>query len=74
MKKDKVDYINPFEIGEEHIDKSEIINKLKEICSIHFKFANERNGQKLTVEDIKQICKNNNFMITDDELLQIVEQ
>lgn len=63
--------INPLEV-EEELNREEVIAKLKELYSLHSKFADESNYLKLTLEELKKICKRNNFDITDNELLEIM--
>lgn len=73
LEPDPTNHINPFELEQhEELNRKDILVKLKELYSLHSKFADEINGRKLTLEELKEICKRNNFVITDNELLEII--
>lgn len=68
-------YFNPLDTvlgGCEELSKEEVMAKLKALYSIHSKFADENFGQKLSFEELREICKKNNFVISDKELLEII--
>ncbi len=73
-------FINPFELGIEKSinnnrkNKEEVINNLKELLSIHYEWVKVTKGNKITFEDIKKILKSNNYKITDEELLNIINE
>jgi len=67
-------FINPFEVEVDNYNREEIISNFKQLLSQHYMFANRFKGRKLNLVDIKEFCLKSDFIITDEELLKIINE
>lgn len=73
---DNISFINPFELGIENNKdiRDEAISNFKELLTVHHAWADSTNGKDITFEDIKSLCINSDFKISDEELLNIITE
>lgn len=75
-------FFNPFEIGLEKVMNEElennesVIENLKELLLLHYEWVDimKGDGKEITFKELRDIFNDNQFKISDEELLNLIKE